>query len=432
MNRTLTFEAHIRDPLYGYIGLTWNELRLLDTPPLQRLRRIKQLANAHLVYPAACHTRFEHSLGVLHVATLMARQLQIEGDDLTTLRYAALLHDIGHGPFSHVFEAPMREVNGKDATHEAITRRIIREDEEVNAILGEAAEDVAALLSEDQNGILHQIISGNIDADKMDYLRRDSYHTGVAYGSFDLERVLHTLRKTQKTRFRQREDLAVHEKGIDAIESLRLARFLMHAQVYYHHTNVVANGMLQRAIKVAIRDGVVDAEKLRNGRDDFLEHYLALDDARLLVQVLTRPESTAADLVGRLERRDLFKRGYESNVSQEEDYLLRYQLGTKFTPERAQTIESAVAEECGCDPDYIVADLVKIENSLFKSASTLLEEDKFPFLIERKDGTVTEIDSFSTLTYNGEPRTIFYLFCPEEHRQTVQERAGEIIAGTIG
>lgn len=432
MNRTLTFEAHIRDPLYGYIGLTWNELRLLDTPPLQRLRRIKQLANAHLVYPAACHTRFEHSLGVLRVATLMARQLQIEGDDLTTLRYAALLHDIGHGPFSHVFEAPMREVNGKDATHEAITRRIIREDEEVNAILGEAAEDVAALLSEDQNGILHQIISGNIDADKMDYLRRDSYHTGVAYGNFDLERVLHTLRKTQKTRFRQREDLAVHEKGIDAIESFRLARFLMHAQVYYHHTNVVANGMLQRAIKVAIRDGVVDAEKLRNGKDHFLEHYLALDDARLLAQVLTRPESTAADLVGRLERRDLFKRGYESNVSQEEDYLLRYQLGTKFTPERAQTIERAVAEECGCDPDYIVADLVKIENSLFKSASTLLEEDKFPFLIERKDGTVTEIDSFSTLTYNGEPRTIFYLFCPEEHRQTVQERAGEIIAGTIG
>lgn len=234
----------------------------------------------------------------------------------------------------------------------------------------------------------------------MDYLRRDSYPTGVAYENFDLERVLHTLRKTQKTWFRQREDLAVHEKGIDAIESFRSARFLMHAQVYYHHTNVAANGMLQRAIEVAIRDGVVDAEKLRNGKDDFLEHYLALDDARLLAQVLTRPESTAADLVGKLERRDLFKRGYESNVSQEED--------------------------------YIVADLVKIENSLFKSASPLLEEDKFLFLIERKDGAVTEVDSFSTLTYNGEPRTSFYLFCPEEHRQTVQKRAGEMIAGTIG
>ena len=393
------------------------------------MRRIKQLANAHLVYPAACHTRFEHYLGVLHSATLMARQLQIKGDDLTILRYAALLHDVGHGPFSHVFEAPLKEINGKDATHEVITRRIIQEDEEVTSILGETAEDVVAVLSEDRNGILHQIISGNIDADKLDYLRRDSYHTGVAYGNFDLERVLYTLRKTVS---RQREDLTIHEKGIDVVESFRLALFLMYAQVYYHHTNVVANGMLQRAIRVAIRDRVVDAEKLRNGKDDFLERYLALDDARLLAQVLTRPESTAADLVMRLERRDLFKRGYESNVSQEEDYLLRYQLGTKFTPERAQTIERAVAEECGCDPDYIVADLVKIENSLFKSASTLLEEDKFPFLIERKDGTVTEIDSFSTLTYNGEPRTIFYLFCPEEHREMVQERAGEIIAGTIG
>jgi HD superfamily phosphohydrolase len=428
VNRTLTFEAHIRDPLYGYIGLTANELRLLDTRPLQRLRRIKQLANAHLVYPAACHTRFEHSLGVLHSATLMARQLQIGGDELTNLRYAALLHDVGHGPFSHVFETPLKEINGKDATHEAITHRILQEDEEITSILGEAAEEVVTILSEDRNGLLHQIISGNIDADKLDYLRRDSYHTGVAYGNFDLERVLYTLRKTVS---RQREDLTIHEKGIDAVESFRLARFLMYAQVYYHHTNVVANGMLQRAIKVAIRDRVVDAKTIQIGRDDFLERYLALDDARLLAQVLARSESTSADLVWRLERRDLFKRGYESNISREEDPRLRYELGTKFTPERARAIEKAVAEECRCDPDYIIADLVKNENTLFKSASILLEEDKFPFLIEGRDGKIQEIDSFSTLTYTGRPRAIFYLFCPEEHRQTVQECAGEIIAGAI-
>jgi len=432
VNHTLTFEAHIRDPLYGYIGLTRNELRLLDTRPLQRLRRIKQLANAHLVYPAACHTRFEHSLGVLHIATLMARQLQIEGDDLTILRYAALLHDTGHGPFSHVFEASLKVINGKNATHEEITRRIIREDEEITSILGEMAEGVAGLLSEDQNGILHQIISGNIDADKMDYLRRDSYHTGVAYGNFDLERVLHTLRKTQKIWAGQREDLAIHEKGIDAIESFRLARFLMHAQIYHHHTNVVANGMLQRAIEVAIRDKVVDAEKIRLERDDLLEHYLALDDSRLIAQILSNPASAAADLVGRLERRNLFKRGYSAYVSQEEDYLLKYQLATKFTPRNARAIEEAVAEECGCNPDYIIADLVKIENSLFKSSSVLLEENKFPFLIERRDGKVKEIERFSTLAYTGEPRTTFYIFSPEEHREMVQEHAREIIAETIG
>lgn len=151
-----------------------------------------------------------------------------------------------------------------------------------------------------------------------------------------------------------------------------------------------------------------------------------------LYGLLSDPASTGAGLLEGLERRALLKRGYTTCVSQEEDYHLRYQLGTKFTPDRAQKIERAIAEECGCDPDYIVGDLVKIENSLFKSASTLLEEDRFLFLIERKDGTIAEIDSFSTLTSTGKPRTVFYLFCPEEHRQRVQERAGEIIAGTLG
>ncbi|MDD3857159.1 MAG: HD domain-containing protein [Methanoculleus sp.] len=358
----------------------------------------------------------------------MARQLQIEDDSLKILRYAALLHDVGHGPFSHVFEAPLKEINGRDATHEEITRRIIRENEEINSILNETVDNVIALLSEDQNGISHQIISGNIDADKIDYLRRDSYHTGVAYGNFDLERVLYTLRKSVS---RQREDLTIHEKGIDVVESFRLARFLMYAQVYYHHTNVVANGMLQRAINIAFRDRVVDREKIQMRSDDFLEHYLALDDARLLAQMLSRPEGNAASLVGRLEKRDLLKRAYTTYVSQEEDPRLRYELGTKFTPDKAQAIEEAVAKECGCDPDYIIADLVKNENTLFKSASLLLEEDKFPFLIETRDGKIQEIDSFSTLTSSGKPRTIFYLFCPEEHRQTVQKRAGEIVAETI-
>lgn len=359
----------------------------------------------------------------------MARQLQVGDDDLILLRSAALLHDIGHGPFSHVFEAPLKQINGKEATHEDITRRLIGEDEGIVSVLGERTDDVIALLSEDQGGVLHQIISGNIDADKMDYLRRDSYHAGVTYGNFDLERVLYTLRKTKNG---SHEDLTVHEKGIDAVESFRLARFLMYAQVYYHHTNVVANGMLQRAINVAIRDKVVDAEKIRMENDSFSSNYLALDDARLLSQVLSKPESTAADLVGRLERRDLLKRGYESDISQERDLHLRYQLGTKFTQDMAQEIERAVAAECGCDPDLIIADVVKNENSLFKSASVLLEEEKFPILIETRNGEVQLIDSFSTLTYTGNPRTVFYLFCPAEYRQRVQACAREIITGTIG
>jgi len=194
----------------------------------------------------------------------------------------------------------------------------------------------------------------------------------------------------------------------------------------------VANGMLQRAISVAIRDTVVDAERIRMKGSSFLQHYLALDDARLLSQVLSKPESTAADLVRRLERRDLLKRGYEFSVSPDTDLHLRYLLGTKFTPKTAQEIETAVAAECGCDPAYVIADVVKIENSLFTSASVLLEEDKFPFLIETREGRVKDIDSFSTLTSTGKPRTTFYLFCPEEYRQRVRACAGDVIASTIG
>ncbi|MDI3507564.1 MAG: uncharacterized protein PWQ46_1030 [Methanomicrobiaceae archaeon] len=429
----LTYEVHVRDPLYGYIGLTADEVQLLDTAPIQRLRRIKQLANAHLVYPSACHTRFEHSLGVLHIATLMAEHLGIGEDDLINLRYAAMLHDVGHGPFSHVFEASLKRINGDETTHEDITTRIIGEDDEISSILGDAAGEVAAILSEDQNGILNQIMSGNLDADKIDYLRRDSYHIGVNYGNFDLERILHTIQKTEKTRDWEPEHIVIHEKGMDAIESFRLARFLMHTQVYHHHTNVAANRMLQRAVEVAIRDGIVDVERIKLNNEDFLEYYLSLDDARLITQILSEPGSTAAELIRRLEMRDLFKRGYSMYVSQEENYTIRYYLGTKFAAEgeSARKIEKAVAEECGCDPDYIIADLVRIENSLFKSSPVLTEKEKFPFLIKMRDGKIEELEHYSTLAYTGEPRTIFYIFCPKEHRQSVQEHAREILDRTV-
>ena len=207
----------------------------------------------------------------------------------------------------------------------------------------------------------------------------------------------------------------------------------MHTQVYHHHTNVAANRMLLRAVDVAIRDGIVDVERIKLNNEDFLEYYLSLDDARLITQILSEPGSTAAELIRRLEMRDLFKRGYSMYVSQEENYNIRYYLGTKFAAEgeSARKIEKAVAEECGCDPDYIIADLVRIENSLFKSSPVLTEKEKFPFLIKMRDGKIEELEHYSTLAYTGEPRTIFYIFCPKEHRQSVQEHAREILDRTV-
>lgn len=193
MLATLKF---VRDPIYGFIGLTNSEIKLLNSPFLQRLRRIKQLGNTHLVYPTACHSRFEHSLGVLHIANRMAQKLGLGEEQIKIIRYMAILHDIGHGPLSHNFEDILKKINGEKVSHEDITKKIIANDEFIGQVLGDNKEKVLDLFDEENETVSKEIISSNIDADKLDYLRRDSYHIGVTYGVFDLERILHTINLT--------------------------------------------------------------------------------------------------------------------------------------------------------------------------------------------------------------------------------------------
>ncbi|MCJ7647622.1 MAG: HD domain-containing protein, partial [Candidatus Lokiarchaeota archaeon] len=143
----LEMEKFVRDPIYGFIGLTKKEVDLLGIPVIQRLRRIKQLGNTHLVYPSAFHTRFEHILGVLHIATRMAKKLNLSDDEIEIIRYAALLHDIGHGPLSHNFEEILEIVNNKRITHEDITLKIIESDSHIEQILGDKKNEVLFLFS---------------------------------------------------------------------------------------------------------------------------------------------------------------------------------------------------------------------------------------------------------------------------------------------
>lgn len=215
-----------RDPLYGFIGLSEKEVRLVDTSVFRRLHRIKQLSHTHLVYPSALHTRFEHSLGTMHIAGRMCDELGLEKE---TVRQAALLHDIGHGPFSHLFEYVLEKINpGITDIHEKITKMIINDDEEMNGILGSDKEKIVDILHpkskmDFKSTTLHSdIVSGSLDADKMDYLRRDSYFLGVYYGMFDLERVIYTLRSTPG----KYPSLGIDSRGKDAVESYRLARHL--------------------------------------------------------------------------------------------------------------------------------------------------------------------------------------------------------------
>ena len=178
----------IRDPLYGFIDVSDLELKIIDTEVFRRLLLIKQLSHAYVVYPTAIHSRFEHSLGTLYIADRMAQELDLNYNERKIVRLTALLHDVGHGPFSHLFESTMRQINpGESSPHEKISQIIINEDPELSCILGDIKNNITDLLnaeSEDNTDLLNaesedntdllltSMISSGLDADKLDYLRR--------------------------------------------------------------------------------------------------------------------------------------------------------------------------------------------------------------------------------------------------------------------
>lgn len=266
-----------RDPIHGFIEFNQLEWDIINSTPFQRLRRVRQLAWTDLVYPGAMHTRFEHSLGVCHIATRLfnaivsndegilrseydftgagvARQRQI-------IRLAALMHDLGHGPFSHAAEEvfPFKDKN-KRYVHEEYSASI-----GIN-ILGELIKahpynknnfgitidevtDIFASASMQKSSVLwKEIISGQMDADRMDYLLRDSYHAGVSYGRYDLDRVVNTICLCEDTEIGGHL-VGVQEDGIHAVEGLLIARYMMFTQVYFHKTRVIYDHHYEEALK---------------------------------------------------------------------------------------------------------------------------------------------------------------------------------------
>ena len=266
----------IRCPIHGFITLNDWEWSVISERAFQRLRRVRQLAWTDYVYPGAMHTRFEHSLGVMHVATLLydaicdkssdilksdlAYNQDGLGRDRQLVRFAALLHDVGHAPFSHASEDLFpKQDGGKRYKHEDYSVAIIRselrsaiEDHELNANYGLHAEDVATLLEGSgrakQPIFWRDLINGQLDADKMDYLLRDSYHAGVEYGKFDLDRILTTIRAIRNREGRPPR-LGVSKGGLHAAEGLVLARYFMFTQVYFHKTRVAYDVHLREALK---------------------------------------------------------------------------------------------------------------------------------------------------------------------------------------
>ena len=261
--------------------LTPFEQDIIDVPVYQRLRRIRQLALTDMVYPAANHTRFEHSLGVMHVASLMFRQIRAEierikpgnalfsSDDLdkaeAMLRLAALLHDVGHAPFSHAGEDVMPTIAGqkKRYDHEDYTAALISHffadviKNHPQNVHGISVEELCAFLGHGnppRNMLFwRELVKGQMDADRADYLLRDSYHVGVAYGRYDLPRLIATLTVAPHP---ENEGLvvAVDDGGIQAVESLIIARYMMFTQVYFHHTRRAYDHHITEVLKYVLQE----------------------------------------------------------------------------------------------------------------------------------------------------------------------------------
>ena len=280
LERTKVF----RDPLYGYITVDYKIISdLIDSKEIQRLRRIRQLSGVSMVFQTAEHSRFTHSLGAYQMANLVIQNVEgmnelSEYEKLLFL-IAALLHDVGHGPYSHAFEAVM------DVSHEDMTVKIIlSKDTEINKILSISntlAEDVASIISHSNKyPLLEQLVSSQLDVDRMDYLSRDAYFTGAAYGHIDYYRILRSMKI-------ENNKLCVRASGVHSIESYLMSRYHMYFQVYYHPVSRSYETILEsiyKRIKDLVDEGKeIDAYietflKVINNNDDVLS-YIELDDA---------------------------------------------------------------------------------------------------------------------------------------------------------
>ncbi|SNZ12260.1 HD domain-containing protein [Hydrogenobacter hydrogenophilus] len=303
------------DPIHGFVRVEDHELKVIDSIYFQRLRYIKQLGVAYLVFPSAHHTRFEHSIGVMELATRIYNSLGLKDKRLLQIvRLAGLLHDIGHPPFSHTTEVLLGDKSHEDVGYKAITEGHVGEILRREGFSYDEVELIARLAfkrcSQDEERILSDIITGEFGADRMDYLRRDAYFCGTYYGFFDYERLLNhiDLIEGKKT---------VNISAIRTLESFFLGRYFMYAQVYFHKVVRILNIHLLELIERFFR------------RDQFLntDSLMTMTDGELLAVALKHPDNIHIKrLIGREHFREVFStNSYEEFQEVKKELTLRYE-----------------------------------------------------------------------------------------------------------
>lgn len=320
----------IRDPIHGSIGIDDWALALIGHPVFQRLRRVKQLGTAELVYPGAHHNRFEHSLGAHYLAGQLAEGLSLDESDALTLRAAALLHDVGHGPFSHAFEEIIKE---EGRAHEGTTVDLVRWGPLGDLLRQHGLDPVAVSEAVVGEGKLSSIVSGALDADRMDYLLRDAHYTGVRC-SVDPGRLCRVIERGD-------EGVLVRESGILAAEGLLTTRFLMYPAVYYHHTVRASEAILLEAIRTYMQETEVPMEALEQCGDEELLHRIRSNGG------------VGASFVKRLDERRLYKRAYEGRE------LRAGELDSLLRPGAKMKLRQDIADGAGVDIGHVLLDIPK-------------------------------------------------------------------------
>ena len=340
MAATGGFEV-VRDPIWNNIGLDEHALAVLDSGPVQRLRYVRQLGHAYLVYPGATHTRFEHALGTYHLAR-RALALLAERDALRAVppeavgltRLAALLHDVGHYPFSHALE------EAGLASHEVLAREHLAHPELARALdatgIPDAAARIVELIGARSASPLQGLVSGPIDLDKIEYLTRDARMCGVPYGTVDVDRLLHSLTLVPGA---GGLTVGLHEKGVSALESLLFAKYQMYRNVYWHHAVRSATAMFKRVVRSALEDGQLTAAAIAHSADEALMERLRA--------------TTGAPLAERLRRRRLYKRVLDVPAVE-----LPVDAGgwVADVPDLTRLVEDRLAREWGEAPGEVLLD----------------------------------------------------------------------------
>ncbi|MGG3888455.1 HD domain-containing protein [Metabacillus fastidiosus] len=405
-NSKLSEEKVFKDPVHRYIHVRdkviWD---LIGTKEFQRLRRIRQLGTTYLTFHGAEHSRFNHSLGVYEIVRRIVDDVfkgrkEWNDDDRLLCLCAALLHDLGHGPFSHSFEKVFH------LDHEDFTRAIILGETEVNAVLRTVGADFAKKVAEViaktyENKQVISLISSQIDADRMDYLQRDAYYTGVSYGHFDMERILRVMRPRE-------DQVVIKSSGMHAVEDYIMSRYQMYWQVYFHpvtrSAEVILTKILHRAKqlykeKYSFKHHPLHFYSLFEDKVD-VKDYLKLDESIMFYYFQAWQEEEDIilnDLCNRFINRDLFK-FVEFNPNEQMMTLL--QLNKLF-------------KQAGIDPDYylVVDSSSDLPYDFYRPGE---EEERLPIHLLKANGEIRELSRESEIVdaISGKRRTDHKLYYP--------------------